>query len=73
MTEIELQKIQDTFPTEVTREEFESFIAEVESFRDTILDEFANIKQDMEKLKYHLEIIEDALKEKNIKLGQRKL
>jgi hypothetical protein len=76
MTETsELPKLQDTFRNDISREEFEGFIAEVESFRDTILDEFTKLKQDMEKMKYQMELVEEALKDKDIKIGssQRKL
>ena len=67
------ESLRDNSP--ISREEFESFIAEVESFRDTILDEFSKLKQDIEKLKYNLELVEEILKEKDIKLssGQKRL
>ncbi|MBI2136339.1 hypothetical protein HYU06_04660 [Candidatus Woesearchaeota archaeon] len=73
----DIQQIQDSLrdSSPITREEFESFIAEVESFRDTILDEFAKIRQDIEKLKYNVELVEEILKEKDMKLstGQKRL
>ena len=73
----DIQQIQDSLRdfSPISREEFESFIAEVESFRDTILDEFAKIRQDLEKLKYNVELVEEILKEKDMKLssGQKRL
>ena len=73
----DIQQIQDSLrdSSPISREEFESFIAEVESFRDTILDEFSKLKQDIEKLKYNLELVEEILREKDIKLasGQKRL
>ncbi|HIH42047.1 TPA: hypothetical protein HA246_00190 [Candidatus Woesearchaeota archaeon] len=73
----DIQQIQDSLrdSSPISREEFESFIAEVESFRDTILDEFAKIRQDLEKLKYNVELVEEILKEKDMKLssGQKRL
>lgn len=73
----DIQQIQDSLrdSSPITREEFESFIAEVESFRDTILDEFSKIRQDLEKLKYNVELVEEILKEKDMKLssGQKRL
>lgn len=73
----DIQQIQDSLrdSSPISREEFESFIAEVESFRDTILDEFVKIRQDLEKLKYNVELVEEILKEKDMKLasGQKRL
>jgi hypothetical protein len=59
----------------ISREEFEGFIAEVESFRDTILDEFTKLRADLEKIKYQLEELDEYVGQsgKNNVLGQRKL
>ena len=59
----------------ISREEFESFVSEVENFRETIIDEFVKIKEEMEKLKYMFESLEEDIKNKDLSLGkgQKKL
>ena len=54
---------------DLTREEFESLIYEFESFRDTILDEFTNLKTDLEKLKEEFEELKDKLAERSYRIS----
>ena len=55
----------------ITREEFDSLIAEVESFRDLVLEELSKLRNDLEKINTSLEILEENLKDNNIKLTSR--
>ena len=59
----------------VTKDEFGSLIAEYEGFRDTILDEMANLRRDLEKIRFDLEDLQDKVKDHKIRLDeqQRKL
>ncbi len=53
----------------VTKEEFGQFVAEVESFRDMILEELTKLKADVEDLK---ETMNDLVKETKVN-GKRKI
>ena len=55
---------------DITRDEFESLISEFESFRDTIMDEFMDLKADVEQIKDEFKEIKDKLAERNYRLSK---
>jgi BMFP domain-containing protein YqiC len=52
----------------VTREEFEQFIAEVESFRDMFMEELARMRAEIEKLN---ETVNDLIKETKANVNKK--
>ena len=52
----------------VTREEFEQFIAEMESFRDMYMEELTKVKVDLERLR---ETVNDLIKETKVNVNKK--
>ena len=54
---------------EITRDEFESLVSEFESFRDTMMDDFTDLKADVELIKDEFKELKDKLAERNYRLS----
>ena len=58
---------------EITRDEFEHLIAEIEAFKDNYMEEFQTLSQKIEILEETLKELKDILKEKNSEMKSHRL